>query len=169
MSHLRTELPEDREAIHTLTDRAFGTPGEAKLIDALREAGAVVLSMVALDGDQVVGHILFSPISIVGDSGRQASIALAPMSVHPNQQRQGIGSQLVSAGLEEIRELGHDSVIVLGHPEYYPRFGFVPASRYGIRCPFPVDDDVFMALELQAGALADAAGVVRYHSAFDGI
>ena len=127
---------------------------------------------MALRDDGVVGHILFSPIDIVRDSGdvpavaQTPALALAPMAVRPEYQRQGIGSALVRLGLKACRRAGHRIVVVLGHAEYYPRFGFTPAGESGVRAPFEVPDEVFMVLSLVDGGLDDVAGVVRYSAAF---
>jgi putative acetyltransferase len=124
------------------------------------------LSLVGLRNDQVVGHILFSPIDILNDRGDVSALALAPMAVRPAFQRQGIGSALVTTGLEVCRRAGHRIVVVLGHADYYPRFGFSPAGQHGVRCPFDVPDEVFMVLSLVDGGLDDVAGIVRYSAPF---
>ena len=123
-----------------------------------RTAG-VTLSLAAELDDAVVGHILFSPVSIEPEG---TAIGLAPMAVLPEHQRRGIGGRLVREGLELLRAAGHGAVVVLGHPEYYPRFGFTRANRFGLRCEFECRDEAFMALELSPGALANRAGLVRY-------
>jgi putative acetyltransferase len=138
---VRPESLGDISAIREVDERAFGRPAEANLVDALRARRKVVLSLVAVLDGRVVGHILFSPAAIESGAGLFPVVALAPMAVLPEYQRQGVGSLLVSAGLEECRRLGHECVIVLGHAEYYPRFGFVPASRYGIKSEFDVPDE----------------------------
>jgi putative acetyltransferase len=167
MTTIRHETPNDIQQIHLINERAFEQPNEADLVDALRDNNAVTLSLVAeLDGD-VVGHILFSPM-VVDDCAANV-VGLGPMAVLPEHQRGGIGSQLVRQGLEECRSLGVDAVIVLGHPWYYPLFGFVPASRYGIQSTFDVPDTVFMAVELNPGALDQCSGVARYRPEFDGV
>jgi putative acetyltransferase len=120
---------------------------------------------VADDGGAIVGHILFSPVTVAVDSGGPV-LGLAPLAVRPERQREGIGSQLVRAGLAAARERGAEAVVVVGHPGFYPRFGFVPASRFGLRCEYNVADEVFMALELVRDALTGTAGLVRYHPAF---
>ena len=162
---IRAEEAHDRAAIHAVNAAAFGTSAEANLVEALREQAAPLISLVALEGDAVVGHILFSPVTHPGRPDLRI-MGLAPMAVAPAHQRQGIGSALVRAGLEECRRLGFDAVVVLGHPDYYPRFGFRPSTRFGIRSEYDVPEDVFMVLELVPGALRDAPGIVRYHAAF---
>jgi len=165
MITIRQEKPEDVAAIYTVNEQAFGQAAEAELVDKLRANGKVTLSLVAVQDGEIVGHILFSPMTI--ESGEQtfAAVGLGPMAVRPEFQKQGIGSQLIARGLEQCRAHGHACVIVLGHPEYYPRFGFVPASRYGIRCEYDVPDEVFMALELRDGALG--AGLAKYQPEFN--
>lgn len=167
MATIRHELPEDRAAIHLINERAFNAAEEAVLVDQLREHGKVTLSLVAVEAGRVVGHILFSPITIETADRSIAGVGLAPMAVLPEFQNQGIGSLLVATALDECRRLGHRIAVVLGHPEFYPRFGFVPASRYGLRSRYDVRDEVFMALELQPGALRGCAGVVKYQPEFD--
>jgi len=125
------------------------------------------LSLVALNGDMVVGHILFFPIDIVTADDRKTSLSLAPLAVHPDHQGKGIGGSLVLEGLSVARSLGFDSVIVTGHPAYYPRFGFKPASEWDIRSPVEAPDEAFMALELTEGGLEGKAGVVEYPREYD--
>ncbi len=162
---VRHELETDHAAIHALNLEAFETSAEADLVDALRRDAQPFVSLVALDGDELIGHIAFSPATL--DSNLQLRIAgLGPMAVTPARQRAGIGGALVEAGLEQCRAAGFVAAIVLGHADYYPRFGFVPASRFGLDCEYDVPDDVFMACELETGSLAGCAGRVRYHPAF---
>jgi putative acetyltransferase len=144
---------------------AFETSAEADLVDVLRQQAPPVISLVAEDGEAVVGHILFTPVTLLEHPDSRI-MGLAPMAVAPARQRQGIGSALVREGLDRCRQLGFDAVVVLGHPGYYPRFGFLPASRFEIACEYDVPDDVFMALELQEGGLRGKAGTIRYHPAF---
>jgi putative acetyltransferase len=167
---IREEQGADHAAVHQLHQAAFGQVDEAKLVDALRQSDAFIpaLSLVALIDDEVVGHILFTRIRIRGASGAEAeSLALAPVAVLPAHQRRGIGGQLIRAGLAMARRLGHASCIVLGHHEYYPRFGFRPASAWGIRAPFDASDEVFMAMELVPYGLRGVSGVVVYPEAFE--
>jgi putative acetyltransferase len=141
---------------------------EADLVDALRAQATPLMSYVAeLDGT-IAGHILFSPVTLLSHPDL-AIMGLAPMAVLPTLQRQGIGSALVRTGLDACRDMGAGAVIVLGHAEYYPRFGFVPASRFGIRSEYDVPDDVFMAIELIPGFLAPRPGTIRYHPAFGSV
>lgn len=166
---LRHESPDDIEAIDSVNRTAFDGPGEADLVKALRDADGVVLSLVAELEGIVVGHILFSPASVVQDETSRPIIALAPMGVLPEHQRSGIGSALVVEGLQQLREAGHGAVAVLGHKEFYPRFGFVPAHQHNISCEYPVAPEYFMVTELQPGALNSVSGTVKYHPAFAGL
>jgi putative acetyltransferase len=163
---IRREEPRDVDALLRVNELAFGQPDEAALVRELRAAGAVTLSLVAERDGIVVGHILFSPVTIETAAGMFDAVGLAPMAVLPDDQRRGIGSRLVREGLDALRRAGHGAVIVLGHAEYYPRFGFERASRFGLRWENDGPDDVFMAIELRPGALAGRGGVVRYHPAF---
>ncbi len=124
-----------------------------------------MLSLVAEGNGIVVGHILFSPVSLSDRPGLNM-MGLAPMAVTPERQRQGIGSVLVRHGLDRCRELGVGAVVVLGHPGFYPRFGFVPAAQFGIDCEYKVSREAFLVVELQPGYLRDISGTVRYHAAF---
>jgi len=163
---VRPETVGDRQAVFAVNAAAFETPSEADLVEALRASEQPTVSLVAeLDG-RIVGHILFSPVIAQADDSARI-MGLGPMAVTPEHQGKGIGSALVRDGLAACRELGVSAVVVLGHPGYYPRFGFVPASRFGIHCEYDVPDDTFMALELVAGGLSGIRGSVRYHEAFD--
>ena len=165
MVSVRLEAPDDWRAIREVNERAFGQPNEADLVDALRQAAHPFISMVATENSTVVGHISFSPITIGADPA-PVGLGLAPMAVVPERQNSGIGSQLVRSGLDECRRQDRHLIVVVGHPTYYPRFGFVPGSRRGLTCEYPVPDDVFMVLELTPGALRGRSGLVRYHPAF---
>jgi putative acetyltransferase len=164
---IRPEQTADIPAIRIVNLRAFPTPAEAGLVDALRARGVFTLSLVAEEAGRVVGHILFTPVTI-GESGFQA-LGLAPMAVLPEFQNQGIGSHLVRTALDLLRKSGQPAVIVLGHADYYPHFNFVPASHYGIHYSVEVPDEVFMACELQPGALQVVTGVVRFQPEFDNV
>ncbi len=144
---------------------AFEAPTEADLVDVLREQAEPIVSLVADDDDAIVGHILFSPVTLTAHAGLTI-MGIAPMAVAPARQRQGIGTALVREGLDRCRRLGVGAVIVLGHAEYYPRFGFTPASHFGLISEYDVPDDVFMALELSQGVLRGKSGTIRYHPAF---
>ena len=165
---IRARTADDDNAVWQLNRAVFPTAAEAGLVERLNAEADPLVSLIAEDGGSLVGHILFSPVSLAADTGLFA-MGLGPMAVLPERQRQGIGSALLEAGLDACRELGCRAVFVLGHADYYPRFGFVPASRYGIESQYEVPDEVFMALELEPGALAGKAGNMRYHPAFDAL
>ena len=170
MATVRFEIPDDVPEIRRVNELAFGSPAEADLVETLRARGKATHSLVAVEDNRVVGHLLLSPVMIGPGGPVQGSfsaLGLGPMAVLPEHQRRGIGSALITTALELCRSAGRDCVVVLGHAEYYPRFGFVPASRFGLRCEYDVPDEVFMAIELQDGALAGHNGIVRYQPEFD--
>ena len=162
---IRPESEADRAAIRTVNEAAFDTSAEADLVDVLRAKSAQLVSLVAEIDDTVVGHILFSRVSLT-EQPHLRVMGLGPMAVAPDHRRQGVGSALVREGLKRCRQLGCDAVFVIGHPKYYPRFGFVPAARYAMRSEYEVPEDVFMVAELAVGALRGATGLVRYDEAF---
>lgn len=166
---IRQELPEDSAAIFEVHLQAFGQDRESRLVDALRGDGNINpdLSFVAVHGDRIIGHILFCPITIISDTVETTALALAPLGVHQDYQCRGIGAALIETGLGECKRLGYRIVIVVGHPGYYPRFGFTAAKDSRITAPFPCADEVFMALPLKPGALDGIGGMVRYPAAFD--
>lgn len=165
---VRAEERKDRDAVRKLNKKAFGGKGESKLVDALRESEGFIpeLSLVAEKDGVVVGHILFSPVVIKGPGGETPALALAPMCVLPEFQGRGVGTALVRRGLEECRRLGHRIVIVVGHADYYPRFGFAPAGARGLALPFEAPPEVFLALELAPGALDGVSGEIVYPAEF---
>lgn len=165
---IRPEQPGDADAIRTVNARAFEGPIEATLVDALRGTPGSISLIAASDG-AVVGHILFTPVRVDGVEPPIPGAGLAPMAVLPEYQRQGIGSRLVRAGLDACRSAGHHFVVVVGHPEYYPRFGFVEAASRGLECEWPVPAEAFMVLELVPGALANVRGLVRYRPEFSNV
>ena len=164
---VRPERLENVSAIRVVNEQAFARTAEADIVDALRRNGKAILSLVAEDNGRIVGHILFSPVTIQSNETELTGAGLAPLAVVPDRQNQGIGSMLVEEGLRRLREAGHRFVVVLGHPNYYPRFGFFPASRFNIKSEYDVADEVFMAMELQAGALQDQSGIARYQQEFN--
>ena len=167
MVTIRAERPEDASRIRHVNELAFGQPAEADLVDKLRHACADALSLVADDG-VIVGHILFTPVVVEGSGRRVVGMGLAPMAVLPARQRQGIGSKLVNAGLEILRHRGCPFVVVVGHPEYYPRFGFEPASMQGLESEWEgIPDAAFMVKVLNANACAGVSGVARYVAEFN--
>jgi putative acetyltransferase len=162
---IRSEEEHDRSAVHALNISVFETPSEANLVNALRQQALPVVSLVAEENGAIVGHIMFSPVSLSGHPSLKV-MGLAPMAVTPEHQQKGIGSALVRAGLEQCRQLGFVAVVVLGHPKYYPRFGFSPSSHFDIDCEYEVPEEVFMAIELQQEALSGKTGRVQFHAAF---
>ena len=160
---VRVETPDDFAAVRIVNREAFGQADEADLVERLRDDGEVVASLVAEVDNAVVGHILFSRLPIVASAREIAGAALAPVAVLPRFQRQGIGSMLIRCGLRHCAESGSEAVVVLGHPAYYPRFGFSAALARRLDAPF--SGAAFMALELVPGALA-GGGTVRYAAAF---
>jgi putative acetyltransferase len=162
---VRLEDSADASQVRRVNEQAFGRPGEAALVDALR-GGQDTLSLVAVSDASVVGHVFFTPVRIETSRGTFLATGLGPMAVAPAWQRRGVGTALVRAGVETCRRRGDGMIVVLGHPDFYPRFGFVRASTRGLRFEHPVPDAAFMVLELRAGAREARRGVVRYHPAF---
>jgi putative acetyltransferase len=172
MPVIRPETPADVDAIYTVNKQAFdGREGEPRLVDAIRKSNDFIpeLSLVAVENDHVIGHILFSRIYIQSENEQLPALALAPMAILPEYQKQGIGSALVRHGLEECKRLGYTLIIVLGNPAYYARFGFAPELAKSLECPFGDCGDAWMALELISGALKGVRGKVIYPSAFDNV
>jgi putative acetyltransferase len=164
---IRYELESDIKSIWAINASAFPTQAEANLVDALRSS-ADCISLVADIENEIVGHILFTPVSLVDSAG--ISIAgLAPMSVLSANQKTGIGSSLIQRGIEECVLKGYDAIVVLGHPDYYPKFGFIRSGNYGIKSEYDVPDDVFMIQELKLDALKHVKGVIKYHDAFNDV
>jgi len=161
---IRNERKNDYDQIKKINDLAFGQKNEGKMIEALRKTSDYnyLLSLVAEIKDKIVGHVLFYPIKIRNKADKCTLLSLAPMAVHPEYQNKGIGVKLVKRGLEIAKELSFSAVIVVGHPKYYPRFGFIPAKNWEIKLPFDVPDDVFLALELEENALKNCSGTVEY-------
>ncbi len=169
MLHVRPERPADRQVIRQINKAAFAGEVEARLVDNLRGTPGFIpaLSLVAEKDGVVVGHILFSIVHVTLGATRVPVLALAPMAVMPELQNQGIGSLLVREGLARCKALGHKVVVLVGHAEYYPRFGFAPAGAMGLRLPFEAPDEAFMALELVPGALHGLNGTIEYPPAFN--
>lgn len=162
---IRREEPQDLQEVRAINIAAFGTDAEANIVDTLRSEVRDAISLVAEDDGQLIGHIMFSPVDIDGAPDLRA-MALAPMAVIPERQRLGIGGALVRAGLQECWRAGAEAVFLVGHPSYYPRFGFSPASRCGFQCEFDVPDEAFMVAELIPNVLAGRSGTVRFHEVF---
>jgi putative acetyltransferase len=163
---IRPETTRDIDPIRKINTAAFETQAEARLVDALRDSGIPLISLVAEVDEKIVGHIFFSPVTLSGKRTDVKIAGLAPMAVLPAHQSQGIGTALVKKGLKHCKSKGYQAAVVLGHPDYYPRFGFVPSSRFGINSEYDVPDEVFMVKELVAGILTGYRGVVKYHSLF---
>lgn len=158
---VRAEAPADYDAVRALNREAFAGEGEARLVDAVRGVDGVLSYVAEIDGG-VVGHILFTPVTVAGATSAARVAGLGPVAVRPSHQRQGVGALLIRAGLEECRRAGYEVIVLVGHAAYYPRFGFTRASAHGLRCEFPVPDEVFMVLELRPGALSGVRGVVKH-------
>jgi len=168
MITIRPEQPDDIAAVHAINEAAFGEPTEATIVDALRGACPDSVSLVAVENDEILGHIFFSPVQVSSGQEVTRGMGLAPMAVLPERQRQGIGSMLVRAGIDALRERSCPYVIVLGHPEYYPRFGFSPAADQGLTCQWDgVPNEAFMVLILDEPAMAGVSGAARYRDEFD--
>lgn len=169
MITIRHETAKDYPGIAKVNDLAFGRKAESKLIETLRNENAFIpeLSIITEVDKNIVGHILFFPAKITNEKETHNTLTLAPMSVLPEFHKQSIGKLLVIYGLQTARNLGHKSVVVLGHPSYYPKFGFEPASTWNITSPFPAPDEAFMAIELERGCLEPVSGKVSFPSAFD--
>lgn len=167
MVTIREEQLDNEQEIRVVNLRAFGRTEEANIVDKLRQSFINVISLVVLSGDQIVGHILFTPVTIQTEERVITGMGLAPMAVLPEFQRQGIGSQMVKAGLEAAERAKYPFVIVLGHPTYYPRFGFVPASRFGIKSEYEnVPDEAFMILVFDKTSFKDVSGIAKYRPEF---
>ncbi|NTW37731.1 MAG: N-acetyltransferase [Syntrophobacteraceae bacterium] len=165
---IRDEQTCDCAQVRLLNELAFGRPEEADIVDRLRVRCKDLLSLVALVEDRVVGHVLFSPTAVESHEGRIRGMGLAPIAVLPEYQGQRIGSRLVDAGLEILRVRSCPFVIVLGHADYYPRFGFIPASRLGIRSQWKgIPDEAFMVCILDQSISGKVSGIARYRDEFD--
>jgi putative acetyltransferase len=163
---IREERPDDVAAVRDLNRRAFGQDQESNIVDALRANGAALLSLVATVNDRVVGHIMYSPLSI---GGNVKGAALGPMGVLPEYQRQGIGGKLIEAGNRKLKDADCPFIIVVGHADYYARFGFRPAREHGIKCQWDVPDDVFMLLILDQAEMEGVSGLAKYRDEFSSV
>ena len=164
---IRSERDTDKDLIWEFNAQACETQAEANLVNVLRGIGCKKISLVAEIGNKVVGYILFTPVELIGDENSLELFGLAPMGVLPEYQKQGIGSELVKEGLKRCQSIACDAVVVLGHPNYYPKFGFVPSVQFGIKSEYEVPNEAFMILELVAGVLQNHTGVIKYHEAFN--
>ncbi len=162
---IRHEEVADREFVYQVELDAFGQDNEARLVEALHEAGHVVLSLVAVVEDEVVGHILFSPMLVGTELDTNVAICLGPMAIAPAYQSQGVGTQMVETALDELRRFVNTAVFLVGHPTFYQRFGFGPAREFDVH--YEDDRDAFMALELTPGALKYISGDARFAPEFD--
>ena len=163
---IREEIEGDAPAIWHVQEQAFEEKDEARVVDMLRASGSVVLSLVAVAAGRVVGHVLFSPVTVESSPADSRWVALGPIGVLPDNQGSGIGSRLVREGLDICRLRGCDGAVLLGDPAYYGRFGFVPASDYGLTSVYG-GGPAFQAIELRQGALGQVTGVVRFAPEFD--
>lgn len=163
---IRSERPTDYAAVYEVNSQAFASSTEADLVEALRSAAIPLISIVAELDATVVGHILFSPVQIPSAPPEIRAQALGPMAVRPDLQRRGIGSKLVLAGLEACARKQEFVVFVLGHPDFYPRFGFEPAATRGLHLRDAQLDPYFFVAELQPGVLSGISGWVQYHPLF---
>lgn len=163
---IRKEQQADQKAVWRINAEAFETQAEANLVDALRAAGDPLISLVAEEEGGIVGHIMFSRVTLSGCENSLDLMGLAPMAVVPERQNQGVGSALVEAGLAACRERGIEAVVVLGHPGFYPKFGFAPAVEFGVKSEYDVPDEVFMIIELEEDALKEKTGTIAYHAVF---
>ena len=166
--YIRPEELKDYFSVYNLNASAFETCAEAELVERLRKEAHPVISLVSVENEVIVGHILFSPVTLTGNLDLKI-MGLGPMAVTPLHQGKGIGSALVRAGLQECTSNEYGAVVVLGHTWFYPRFGFKPSVEYGIQSEYDVPEDVFMLLELQPGYLQGAKGTIRYHPAFNNV
>lgn len=166
MGIIRLEIPEDIPDITRINNQAFQQTNEGQLIERIRISGSKYLSLVAINNSKIVGHIFFSPATI--DGADIPGMALGPMAVLPKFQKKGIGSQLIREGLKRLKEANYQFVIVLGHPDYYPKFGFKAASTFGLKCQWEnIPDNVFMAILLDKTSTEKLKGIVRYHKEFE--
>ena len=166
MMEIREEQPSDIQEIRDVNVQAFGQPQAAELVDKLRSQCGDLLSLIASIEDTVVGHILFSPVSIQSNEQTVEGMGLGPMAVTTEYQRQGVGAELIRAGVERLKGKRCPFVVVLGHPEYYPRFGFEPASRLGIQSEWKVPDEAFMIRVLDKSRMQGIAGTTQYRPEF---
>jgi putative acetyltransferase len=163
---IREERADDVAAVRELSRRAFGQDQESNIVDALRANDAALLSLVATLNDRVVGHIMYSPVTV---GGNVKGAALGPMAVLPEYQRHGIGSKLIEAGNRKLKDASCPFIIVVGHADYYPRFGFRPASEHGIKCEWDIPDDVFMLLVLDQAKMEGVSGLAKYRDEFSSV
>lgn len=166
MLNIIEESPKDLNDIYEINKKAFGEGIEAEIVNALREADELTLSLVAKVDNLIIGHIAFSEVKVQSGEKTHKAIGLGPMAILPEYQRKGYGSNLVEYGLKILSERDYEIVVVLGHPDFYPKFGFVPSQNYGIQCEFECPPEAFMVKELKPDALKGVTGKVCYSSKF---
>ena len=163
---IRTEQEHDEKEVAHILQQAFGGTDEVLLVERLRKSGIPLIALVAEKDDTLVGYILFSPVTLENTSVAISIAGLAPMAVLPTWQNKGIGSKLVEAGLEECNKVGYEAIVVLGHSQFYTRFGFVSSVAHNIHSEYDVPPEVFMIKPLTERSLEDCAGIIKYHQAF---
>ncbi len=167
---IRPETAVDAANVYAVEAAAFDRPAEAELVQKLQQSDVATISLVAWLDDEVVGHILFSPVAVKdGEGGEFTAVSLGPVAVSPSHQNAGIGSELCRSGLAACLQAGYELVFVLGHPNYYPRFGFTPSAPHDLHCQFNAPVEAFMVLELAPGALQGKRGTVYYHPLFGSV
>jgi putative acetyltransferase len=164
--NIRAEKKEDIPHIFAVNAAAFSSDSEARLVDTLREKKAPMISLIAEEEGRIIGHILFTPVALL-DKEHPPLAGLGPMAVHPDYQRKGVGGHLVDAGLKRCRKEGYRAVVVLGHADYYPRFGFVPSVAYGIDSNYDVQPEIFMIKVLVREGLKNVQGTICYNDLFN--
>ena len=171
MITIRPEEEADRQRILDVTRQAFESDTEPELVKRIWESDDFIsgLSLVAVDDDELVGHLIFSAMTIQTDDEDIPALCLGPVSVVPARQRQGIGDELIRYGLAECQRMGYHIIVLVGHPEYYPRFGFRPAEEQGLSMDIEAPPEAFMVYEGISGALDGVTGKVVFSSAFDGM
>lgn len=163
---VRPETADDIAGIRRVEEAAFGRPNEANLVDLCRSRGKSTLSLVAVDGDKTLGHLLFTPLTFDPPHPGWLGVGIGPIAVLPEHQRTGIGFRLMTIGLELCRTNGYDFVVLLGDPHYYCLFGFIPAREFGLTSDYG-DGDEFQARELRPGVLKGAKAKVKYVGEFE--
>ena len=167
MFFIREENPEDIQGISETNRKAFGQEAEVKLVETLRVREELILSLVGVLDNQIIGFIGFSEVKVRNEEKQSRVVAcLAPMAIVPEYQQQGYGAKLIAQGLESLKERGYSAVVVLGYPDYYPRFGFVPSIDYGITCSYECPDEAFMIKVLRPGVFDGTHGVAHFCSSF---
>lgn len=168
MISIRPETPEDYQNIYKVNKLAFDGEFEARLVTKLRKTSGFIpdLSLVAIKDNKIVGHILFSKVNISTKTGKIPALALAPMAVLPKYQKEGVGSSLVKEGLKKCKKLGYKIIVLVGHPDYYPRFGFTLAKEKGLKLQFDAPDNAFMVYQTVPNSLDGISGTIQYPPEF---